>query len=232
MLHGLIGGVSHDKELLYFSVPANAINQETDADLHQKALESIFKKYNVNGKTIEARPINEGLALVYAELKKKNYTGIAISFGAGMVNLCYSVFAQPVFKMSLVNSGDWIDKQAAKACGETPVVINKEKTKIDLTKSPTSIVERAIHFQYRILIEKTMSSIKTALMENKVRTNEPLDIVIGGGTASPNGFEQLVQEVVKESKYPIPIGEIIKPEDHLYAVSRGALIAAENAMIH
>ena len=36
MMHSLIGEVSKDKELLYYSVPANAINEETDADYHNK----------------------------------------------------------------------------------------------------------------------------------------------------------------------------------------------------
>jgi actin-like ATPase involved in cell morphogenesis len=231
MIHSLIGEASVDKEILYYSVPANAVNQETDADWHQKVLEDILKKYKVNNKSIQAFPINEGLALVFAELAEKQYTGIGMSFGAGMVNVCYSKWSQPVFSMSSVNSGDWIDKMAAKACGETPTVINKEKIKVDLLKAPTSLVERAIQSQYRILIEKTMSTIKSAIVQagNKMRTEVPLDIVIGGGTASPNGFEEIVKEVIEQSDFPLPLGQITKPKDHLYAVARGCLCAAENA---
>jgi len=231
MIHSLIGEVSKDKELVYYSVPANAINQETDADYHQKVLQDIFNKYKINDKTLQAFPINEGLALIFAELAEKNYTGIGISFGAGMINLCYAIFSQPIFQMSLVNSGDWIDKQAAKAAGEGVAVINKAKTKIDLREPAKDIVERAIKSQYHILVEKTMSAIKKALIDagSKVRPESPIDIVIGGGTASPPGFEQLVAEVVKELNYPMPIGKIYKPDDHLYSVARGCLVAAENA---
>lgn len=231
MIHSLIGEVTNDKEVLYYSVPANAINQETDADYHQKVLQDIFNKYKVNDKTIQAFPINEGLALIFAELAEKNYTGIGISFGAGMINLCYAIFSQPIFQMSLVNSGDWIDKQAAKASGESVAVINRAKTKINLKEPAKDIVERAIKSQYQILVEKTMSAIKKALVDagNRVRPENPIDIVIGGGTASPPGFEELVTEIVKELNYPLPIGKIYRPEDHLYAVARGALVAAENA---
>lgn len=232
MIHSLIGEVPVDKDVVYYSVPANAVNQETDADYHQKVLEDVFKKYKVNGKSIQAFPINEGLALVFAELAHKNYTGIGISFGAGMVNLCYSIFSRPVFAISSVNSGDWIDKMAAKATGENQTVINKEKTKVDLTKAPTSLIERAIQSQYRILIEKTIQTIKQAIVDagTKVRTQEPLDIIIGGGTASPNGFEQIVKETIEQSNFPLPLGQITKPADHLYAVARGCLCAAENAI--
>lgn len=231
MIHSLIGEVSQDKEVLYYSIPANATNQETDADYHQKVLEDIFKKYKVKDKSVQAFPINEGLALVFSELGDKQYTGIGASFGAGQLNVCYAKWSQPVFTMSLVNSGDWVDKMAAKATGESAVFINKEKMKIDLLKPATTMVERAIQSQYRILIEKSIQGIKKSVTEagNKMRTEVPLDIVIGGGTASPNGFVEIFKEVLQAANLPVPIGEVIKPKDHLYAVARGALIAAENA---
>lgn len=231
MMHSLVGEVDKDKDVVYYSVPANAVNMTTDADYHQKILESILKAYKVNGKTITPYAINEGLALVYAELGHKAFTGIGISFGAGMVNFCYSIFSHPVFNFSIVNSGDWIDEQAAKAAGETPTTINKLKQKIDLTKLPTNVAERAIQGQYRIMIERTMSEIKKAILDagNSVRVENPVDIIIGGGTASPPGFVETLQEVVKGMDFPVPVGEIKKPQDHLYAVARGCLVAAENA---
>jgi actin-like ATPase involved in cell morphogenesis len=232
MMHGLLGDVSSDKAVVYYSVPANAINEETDADYHNKVLLSIFKAYkSKTGKTVDARPINEALALVYAELQDKAFTGIGISFGAGMVNVAFSLFAAPVFQFAIVNSGDWIDKQAAKATGETVAFINREKTKVDLTKQPTSLVERAIMTQYNIMIEKTVAGIKKGIEENKkaAKMENPVDIVIAGGTSSPNGFETLFKDVVASANLPIPVGTIIKPADPLYSVARGCLIAAENA---
>lgn len=234
IIHSLVGEVDKDKEIVYYTVPANAINQETDANWHSSVLKSIFKSYNINNKTVQAFPVNEGLCLVLAELLEKQYTGIGISFGAGMVNLCYAIYGQPVFQISLVNSGDWIDKMAGKASGETSTVINKEKTKIDLGKYPTTLMERAIKTQYELLIQNTVASIKKGIVEagTKAHTENPLDIVLAGGTASPPGFIELFTEAVKEAKWPIPVGEIKKPADHLYAVSRGALIAAENHSIN
>ena len=135
MIHSLINNVNRDGETLYYCVPANAVNQDTDADYHQRILDAIFKAFkNETGYRVSAHPINEALALVYAELGKKAYTGIAASFGAGMVNICYAMYGSPVFSFAIVNSGDWIDRQAAKATGESISYINKEKTKIDLTK--------------------------------------------------------------------------------------------------
>jgi hypothetical protein len=80
MIHSLLDEVENDREILCYCVPANAINEETDADYHQKIVEAIFKAYKSDkGFTVDARPINEGMALVYAELKDKMFTGIGVS---------------------------------------------------------------------------------------------------------------------------------------------------------
>lgn len=231
IMHSMIGEVEKDRDVIYYSVPADAVNEKTDATYHQKILDSIFKAYKVNNKTVQAYPLNEGLALVYAELAAKAFTGIGISFGAGMVNFCYSIFSHPVFAFSIVNSGDWIDQQAAKASGETVTTISKEKQKIDLNAVPTNVVERAIQGQYRIMIENTMSAIKKAILDagNAIRVENPVDIILGGGTASPPGFPEMVREVIRGLNFPIPLGDVKRAEDHLYAVARGLLVAAENA---
>jgi Ethanolamine utilization protein EutJ (predicted chaperonin) len=141
------------------------------------------------------------------------------------------MYGNPVFAFSIVNSGDWIDRQAAKATGESISFINREKTKIDLSKAPTSLVERAIHTQYRLMIEHAVQGIKKGFADvNKsVRTDAPVDMVIAGGTSSPPGFANIFKETIELANLPIQIGEIIKPSDPLYSVSRGCLIAAEAA---
>lgn len=231
MVHSLLDTVKTDKELLYYSVPANAINEETDADYHSLVLKSMFDGFDDNGKTVVANPINEGLALVYAELAKKAYTGLGISFGAGMVNLCFAIFGAPVFQFAIVNSGDWIDKQAAKATGESIAYINKEKESVNLTTNSDSMVQKAIKAQYEIMIQKTVNEIKRGLESSthKARANHPIDIVIAGGTSSPVGFDKLFSETLKKANLPIELGEIIRPSDPLFSVARGCLLAAEAA---
>lgn len=230
MIHSLVGEISKDKEILYYSVPANAINSETDVDFHTSVLQSIFNSYNVNNKRLQAFPINEALALVYAELGDKMHTGISISFGGGMINICYAIYAQPIFQVSLVNSGDWIDKMAAKACGESITVINQEKMKIDLGKPATTLIDRAIKSQYEILIQKTVTAIKKYIMEagTKAIPGHPVDVILAGGTASPPHFTELFRDAIKAAEWPIAIGEVRRPENFLYSVSKGCLLAAEN----
>lgn len=233
MCHSMIGKNANDKEVLYYCVPANAVNAETDANFHRDVLYDIFKSYKVDGKTIVPHHINEAMALVYAELAEKQFSGIGISFGAGMVNYCHAIYATEVSSFSIVNAGDWIDNQAAKATGETPVFINKAKQKIDLTVEPTTFVERAIKAQYRLMVENTVANIKKAIQSSgdKISSEQPIDVIVAGGTASPNGFVEMVKEVIASAKLPIPIGEIRRPDDHLYAVARGCLLAAESSQL-
>lgn len=232
MVHSLIGDIGKD-EKLYYSVPANAINEQTDAEYHQKILEAIFNAYrSQSGHRVIANPINEAMALVYAELADKMYTGIGVSCGAGMVNVAFSLFGAEVFTFSLVNSGDWIDKQAAHAAQEPIAVINKEKTRIDLNKEPKNMIERAIKTQYQLMIEKTVSGIKKGLEDHadkKARLDNPINIVVAGGTSSPPGFDVMFRDLIKSAKLNVEVGEVIRPSDPLFSVARGCLIAAENA---
>ena len=233
MVNGLLDEVDPGSTL-YYSVPANAINEETDADYHTQVLSSIFRGVsNEDGESLQlnAQPINEGLALVYAELQSKMSTGIGISFGAGMVNLCYAMYGAPIFQFSIVNSGDWIDKMSAKATGESVAFINREKTKVNLNEDSTSLVQNAIKAQYQIMIQKTVTGIKKGIQDagNKVRSEHPIDIVISGGTSSPPGFDTMFEKTLREAKLPIEIGSVIRPKDPLYSVARGCLLAAEAA---
>lgn len=235
MAHSLIGEIDEPDEKLYYSVPANAINLETDADYHSKVLQAMFKAYtSEKGYKVDAHPINEALALVYAELGNKNWTGVGISFGAGMVNLCYAIYGAPVFQFSLVNSGDWIDKMASKAIGEeTTTYVNKEKMNADLTvENPDTLVQRAIKTQYEIMIQHTVQGIKKGIEEAgaKARSEQPVDIIVAGGTSMPKGFDVLFAKILDQAQLTnIKIGEVIRPEDPLFSVARGCLIAAENA---
>jgi actin-like ATPase involved in cell morphogenesis len=230
MIHGMLDEVKHDKESLYYSVPANAINEKTDADYHSKVLESVFKSFqSEKGHIVVPRAINEGLALIYAELGSKMWTGIGISFGAGMVNLCFAIYGNPVFQFAIVNSGDWIDQMAAKAAGESVSYINKEKEKVDLDKPTNSLVDSAIRIQYEIMIQKTVAEIKKGfeVSGNKARTDLPVDVVVAGGTTSPNGFEKLFAEALAKAGLPVKLGNVIKPKEPLKSVARGCLLAAE-----
>lgn len=230
IIRSIIGEIPEDGTIVYYSVPADAINTETNATYHTKVIQSILDHYKQDGKTIKAFPIKEALAVVYAELQKENRTGIGISFGAGMVNVCYAMFAVPVVEFSLTNSGDWIDEESAKHCGETIAYINSAKKEIDLSREPQSAVERAISYHYQIMIEKALHGIKEGIKKAGTKANpgKPMDIVIAGGTASPTGFIDFFKKTLSTMDFPIEIGEVRLARDHIFTVSAGCLLAAES----
>jgi len=141
------------------------------------------------------------------------------------------MYGNPIFQFAIVNSGDWIDRQAAKATGESITFINKEKTKVDLRKNPETLVERAIITQYRLMIEKTIQGIKDGLSTAKqsVKSENPVDFVVAGGTSMATGFIDIFTETLKQANLSIKVGEVIRPAEPLYSVAKGCLIAAEAA---
>ena len=82
-----------------------------------------------------------------------------------------------------------------------------------------------------MLFRSTVNGVKKGFSDitKTVRTDAPIDVVIAGGTSSPNGFAELLKETLEQTELPIKIGDIIKPADPLFSVARGCLLAAEAA---
>ena len=54
----------------------------------------------------------EGLAVVFAELEKENFSGIGVSCGGGMCNIALAFMSIPVMTFSVNKAGDYIDLRA------------------------------------------------------------------------------------------------------------------------
>jgi hypothetical protein len=82
------------------------------------------------------------------------------------------------------------------------------------------------------MIEKTVTNIKKGLEANKqknAKLDAPVDFVVAGGTSSPPGFDVLFEKLLRQANLPIEVGKVIRPDDPVYSVARGCLVAAENA---
>ncbi|MEW6216026.1 MAG: hypothetical protein AB1478_12620, partial [Nitrospirota bacterium] len=164
------------------------------------------------------------------ELADKNFTGIGISLGAGMVNVCLSYISVPIFKFSVTKAGDWIDQQVAVAVDEAASRVSAIKeSSLDLSKErDLSKIESAFSIYYNHLIEYVIENIKQEF--NKVGGMpgmvEPMTIVLSGGTSLPNGFRERFKKILDQLKLPVPIGEVRMAAQPLRSVAKGALIAA------
>jgi actin-like ATPase involved in cell morphogenesis len=81
----VVGEPAQRNERLFFSSPADPIDSELSTLYHEKTVESFLEDMGY-----DVEPINEGMAVIYSELADNNFTGLGISFGAGMTNVCLS----------------------------------------------------------------------------------------------------------------------------------------------
>ncbi len=237
IIRSIIGDLEEDA-VLYYCIPADAINAKTNSAFHAKVVQAILDGYqSSSGKKIKAFPINEARALVFSQIPSK--TGIGVSCGAGMVNVSYCLLGMPVYEFSIVGSGDWIDVESARATGNLDVVEGVERPKalvtdakegIDLTKGmPSDPLLRAIYIHYQLLVERISNGIIKGFMENqnKAKAPMPMPIIVAGGTAMPPGFINMFRDTFKKQEMPFEIGEIRSSKEPLYAVSEGCLTVSE-----
>ena len=79
--------------------------------------------------------MNEARAICYSELTDEGFTGLSISFGAGMSNASLTYFGKPTVEFSVSKGGDWIDSNSAMAIGERAAKMTALKEKgIDILK--------------------------------------------------------------------------------------------------
>jgi len=209
---------------LCFSVPAPEAGFEADLVYH----EGVIKKYLV-GLGYKANSLTEGLAVVLAELANDNFTGIGISMGAGICNVCFSFLSVPVIVFGLSRGGDDIDAATARMTHETVnrVRVIKEES-LDFTKTPKSNMENALIIYYEDLIMTLLNNLVGVLSraENLPRLNQAIPIVLAGGTCLPNGFKVKFEQLLKEAKMPIAISSVRLARDPLRTTAMGALVSA------
>src|SRR5205085_3214183 len=105
IIHQLVKKTKHG-EALRFSVPG-ALRGGGSPDLvyHEAMLRDLLHQMGYN-----AKGVNEGLAVVFSELEKENFSGIGISCGGGMCNVALAFMSIPVMTFSIAKAGDYIDR--------------------------------------------------------------------------------------------------------------------------
>lgn len=226
LIKAVAGKPQSDDDVLYYCVPAEPIDADFDVEYHKQILGSVFE--DLGYKNINV--MTEGLAVVYSELAETQYTGIGMSFGAGMCNIVYSFMGMPVFAFSLSRGGDWIDAHAAKHTDETHNVVTAVKEQADFSLyDTTNGIQRAISIYYESLLSYVVEQFKE-LYEKTPKKKLPnvtmeMPIVIAGGTSLVMGFVERLRELTAEG-FPVPISEIRHAEEPLFAVSNGLYRAA------
>lgn len=227
MIRELLGKPLVEKEKCAFSIPAAAIDVPgSDITYHKTILAKILEEIGYT-----PIPSNEAQAIVLSECSKEQFSGLGISYGAGMTNisLCYS--AMSALEFSVGRGGDWVDNHAARAVNKTAGKMTAIKESGINVSNPEGRDAEAIALYIRTLIDYTIENIINHFhsAKNELMVPKPIPIVVGGGTSLAGGFMDLFRARFEahKSKFPIQVSEIRHAEDPLYAVATGLILAAQ-----
>lgn len=220
----VVGQPNHKDEMCYFTCPAKPIDAPIDTLYHQKTLEAMLKQQGYR-----PQPINEGMAVVYSELAENNFTGLGISFGAGMTNVCLSYYAVPVLQFSVARGGDWIDEQVSAATGTPKDRVTSEKERDFALNFNTGFgeVQGALSIYYENLLDYVARALERQAKDCKVQEGLDLPVVVTGGTASPNGLAELFKKKLDAADLPFNVRSVKGSKSPLFSVARGSLVAAQ-----
>jgi len=229
ILQEVVGKASEPLEKLVFCVPAQPVDVEDDdfdVGYHEDVIKSILSECGY-----DAKAINEAEALCYAELENEDYTGLGVSCGSGMTNICIMLNGEPTVLLSTTKSGDYIDRMTAVATGEKDTVVQAEKENGNFTigEPNNNPILSAVSSYYERLIDYTTKQISEALRDHKSlpKFKQPLTIVIAGGTSLAKGYVETFKRKLQENNFPLPIKIVRHSSDPLHSVSKGCLIASK-----
>ncbi len=224
ILHTVVPKARAAGEILAFSVPAALPGREAELTYHEGTLRRYF-----SGLGYRAVAINEGLAVIFAELEEQNFTGIGISCGGGMCNATLAFLSIPSIMFGLAKGGDFIDSSAGAVTNEVATRVKTIKEEgLDLSRSPRDKLEKALHIYYQDLVETLVDGLRRGISQaaKLPKVDRPLPIVLSGGTVKPKGFKELFERTLRSRSMPVEIGAVRVASDPLTATARGALIAA------
>ncbi len=221
----LLGRARKPGQTLYFSVPAPAFGVNDDKfTFHETTLRESLRELGY-----EPKSISEGLAVVYGELSDSNFSGIGVSCGGGMCNVCLAYLSVPVISFSVAKGGDYIDASAAAAIRDLGTSVRVEKERgFRFNGFFENKVYHALSVYYDDLIQTLVKAMREAFSNaaHLPKLKNPVPLVLSGGTAMPQGFQERFEKSLRASEFPIALSEIRMATDPLHSTAKGTLVAA------
>jgi hypothetical protein len=220
----MLGVTNREGHKVFFSVPAPVEGTDAAIPYHEASISRILSDLGY-----VPTPITEGLAVVFGELADSNYSGIGISCGSGLCNVCMAVLSVPVISFSVPKAGDFIDNQAALVTGDIAIRMRVQKEKsFYLNGLVGERVHDALNVYYQEVLVTLAQSLKSHLSSARrlPRFEQSIPLVVSGGTAIPKGFIEHFKKVLKEYELPVRLSEVRVSDDPLNSTARGALMAA------
>jgi len=237
IINELLGKPKKEGEVCVYCVPSKPIDADREVSYHEDVLGTI-----IEGVGYKAQKVEEAVAIGYEGLVDNNLTGISISMGAGMCNIAVMYSGMTALSFSVSRGGDWVDQNTSADTGVPipKVTATKENSStLDLSKSQISNIYEedsaeanvliALRSYYGALVNYLLTNLKHQFenAEKVPQFQEPVPIVIGGGTSLVKGFMEVFMEQFNQDEFPIPVSEVKLIEDAHSAVSRGCLSEAQ-----
>lgn len=228
MVKEIIGDIKDIDVYCSYSIPAEAIDEGRSITYHEKVFGRILSNIGVNYTSV-----NEAMAIIYSECAKEQFSGIAISFGAGMSNVVVSYKGIEALKFSTSRSGDWIDNNVSTSLSIVPNrVTNIKEKNLNLRDGfmkeknrKTRRILEALDYYYSALVEYTIKKIIQEFdSKMDVEIDEEVPMIVSGGTSLPKGFLDLFKNTLRKYQLPFQISEIRKAKNPLTAVAGGLLV--------
>ncbi|MHA1873478.1 MAG: hypothetical protein ACTSVB_05125 [Candidatus Heimdallarchaeaceae archaeon] len=227
MIRDLIGDIKDKEVYCSYSIPAEAIDEGRSVTYHENVFARILNSLGLNHVSV-----NESMAIIYSECAKEKFSGIGISFGAGMANVAISYKGIEAHTFSTARAGDWIDKQVAEALAMIPNRVTNLKEKymklsgeVTIKNRKTKRVLEALYYYHKALIEYTVKKIINEFNEKvDIEVDEDIPIIISGGTSLPEGFVNLFKNIISNYELPFEVSEIRSAKNPMTAVANGLLV--------
>lgn len=226
LVEHVLGEPAVEGEHCFYSVPAAPVD-----DLSQDVIyhTEIFRKI-VGELGYTPHASNEAMAIIYSQCSDVNFSGLGLSFGAGMANVALSYQTVEGMSFSVSRGGDWVDTQAARAMGSTAARMCAIKEKgIDLSSATTREAE-ALALYVRSLIRYVLEHVATQFkaVRGTLDLPEPIPLVVSGGTSLAGGFMEVFNDEFEHvrKRFPIEISGVRHADDPMTAVASGLLVLA------
>lgn len=220
----LVGKATSPGQKIFFSIPAPVSGIPGGIRHHQESIRQILMDLEY-----DATPIEEGLAVVFGELSAANFSGIGISCGSGLCNVCLAILSVPVISFSVRKAGDFIDAQAALVTGDmaTRTRVHKEQA-FRLHGMNGDRVNNALSVYYDEVIENLVKNLKENIssVQSLPRLKQAIPLILAGGTVIPQGFQERFRAALQSNELPLKLSEVLVSSEPLNATARGALMAA------
>ena len=163
------------------------------------------------------------------ELEDASFTGVGISFGGGMCNVCIAYLGMPALSFCTAQAGDYIDTSTASVTSETTANVRLYKESgFSINGLSQKSIDQALSVYYCDMIRGIAEGLEREAKNTKKlpRFDQAIPVAVSGGSALAGGFQQELEKALGNISLPFEISQVKLAEDPFTSTAKGTLMAA------